>query len=169
MQKAWADMEKVQADGLTRSIGVSNFLPNHLEAILKTAKVKPAVNQIEFHPYLQHAPSKLIDFHRQHGILTTAYGPLIPITRAQGGPVDDYVAGLAKKYAVNPSEILFRWCVDQEIVAITTTSKEQRMSDFMRMTAFSLTPAEVEEIKNLGLKKHFRAYWTSEFDAEDGS
>lgn len=56
-------MEKVQAAGLTKSIGVSNFLPKHLAAILKTAKVVPACNQIEFHPYLQR--TELLDFHKK--------------------------------------------------------------------------------------------------------
>ena len=58
-------MEKVKELGLTKSIGVSNYLPKHLEATLKTAKVPPSVNQIEFHPYLQR--TQLLDFHKKHG------------------------------------------------------------------------------------------------------
>lgn len=58
-------MEKLKEAGLTKSIGVSNYLPKHLEAVLKTAKVVPACNQIEFHPYLQR--TALLDFHKKHG------------------------------------------------------------------------------------------------------
>ena len=56
-------MEQVKASGLARSIGVSNYLPEHLDWILETAQTPPSINQIEFHPYLQHGP--LIDYHKQ--------------------------------------------------------------------------------------------------------
>jgi diketogulonate reductase-like aldo/keto reductase len=56
-------MEQVKAAGLARSIGVSNYLPEHLDWILETAQTPPSINQIEFHPYLQHGP--LIDYHKQ--------------------------------------------------------------------------------------------------------
>ena len=112
-------MESVQAAGLTKSIGVSNFLPQHLEVLLKTAKVIPACNQIEFHPYLQR--TQLLEFNKQHGIATTAFGPLSAIIRGAPGPADDYLASLAKKYAVSEAEICLRWCIDQDVVPITTS------------------------------------------------
>ncbi|KAF1961506.1 aldo-keto reductase family 1 member C13 [Byssothecium circinans] len=165
LQKAWADMEAVQAAGLTKSIGVSNYLPSHLSATLKTAKVTPVCNQIEFHPYLQH--TKLLEFHKQHNIATTAYGPLSAVTKAAPGPVDDFIAALAKKYAVSPGEISLRWCIDQDVVPITTSSKEQRLSDYLRVAKFKLTPKEVEEINRLGEQKHYRGFWTKKFDEND--
>lgn len=70
MQAKWAQMEKIKESGRARSIGVSNFLQGHLETVLQTAKVPPAINQIEFHPYLQHG--KLLDFHREKGIAVSA-------------------------------------------------------------------------------------------------
>jgi diketogulonate reductase-like aldo/keto reductase len=151
-------MEAVQQAGLAKSIGVSNYLPNHLAAILKTAKVVPAVNQIELHPYLQRV--ELLNFHKQHGIATAAYGPLTAATKAKPGPVDDYVSRLTKKYAVSENEIYLRWCIDQDIVPITTSSKEQRLSDYLRAATFKLTPAEIKEINELGQQKHFRGFWT---------
>lgn len=71
------------------------------------------------------------------------------MTKATGGPVDDVLAGLAKKYAVNPGEICLRWCIDQDVVAITTSSKEQRLSDYLRAMTFKLTPAEVKLVSSL--------------------
>ena len=61
-QKKWKQMEDVKAQGLAKSIGVSNYLQEHLEWILETAKTPPAINQIEFHPYLQHGD--LLEFHK---------------------------------------------------------------------------------------------------------
>lgn len=80
------------------------------------------------------------------GIATAAYGPLSAVTKAAPGPCDEVFAALAKKYAVNPAEIALRWCVDQDIVAITTSSKEQRLSDYLRAMTFKLTPAEIRMV-----------------------
>jgi diketogulonate reductase-like aldo/keto reductase len=143
-QAKWKQMEELKAAGLTRSIGVSNYLPEHLDWLLETATTPPSINQIEFHPYLQHAG--LIDYHKKHGIALSAYGPHTPVTKAPGGPVDDVLAKLSKKYAVNPGEILLRWCIDQDIVAITTSSKEQRLSDYLRAMTFKLNPAEIKMV-----------------------
>ncbi|ETI24605.1 hypothetical protein G647_03974 [Cladophialophora carrionii CBS 160.54] len=167
LQQRWAQMEDVLASGKARSIGVSNFLKPHLDAILETAKVRPAINQIEFHPYLQHGD--LLAYHKNKDIRVAAYAPLTPITKAKGGPVDALVESLAKKYAVNPSEILIRWVVDQNVLPITTSSKEQRLSDVLRVFTFKLTPKEVEEISTEGNKKHYRAFWNNIFDANDKS
>jgi diketogulonate reductase-like aldo/keto reductase len=161
IQKAWAEMEALQAAGLAKSIGISNFLPRHLNALLRTAKVVPVCNQIEFHPYLQR--HELLELHKQHGIATTAYAPLTAVTRAKPGPLDNFLAALTKKYAVNESEICLRWCIDQDIVPITTSSKEQRLSDYLRCATFKLTPAEIKEINKLGAEKHHRGFWQAKF------
>lgn len=158
-------MEEVRAQGLTKSIGVSNFIAEQLEPIVQSATVPPAVNQIEFHAYLQHP--ELLAYHKKHGIATEAYAPLTPITKAQGGPIDSYTEALAKKYAVTSGEILLRWCIDQDVVAITTSGKEQRLSDYLRAMTFKLTPKEIEELNNLGKKKNFRGFWNHKIKEGD--
>ncbi|KAI9815681.1 MAG: hypothetical protein M1827_002077 [Pycnora praestabilis] len=140
LQTAWAAMEKIHASGKAKSIGVSNYYPQHIAATLQTAKVIPAINQTEFHPYLQHP--ELIGLQKKHGIATAAYGPLSAITKAKPGPVDGYMTSLAEKYGVSEGEISLRWCVDQGIVAITTSKKEDRLRDYLRATTFKLTPKE---------------------------
>lgn len=160
-------MEAIQQTGLAKSIGVSNYLPVHLNAILKTAKVVPSVNQIEFHPYLQH--QELLALHKKHGIATEAYAPLTAATRAKPGPTDEFVAALCKKYAVSENEIYLRWCIDQDIVPVTTSSKEQRLSDYLRSATFKLTPVEIKQINELGQQKHFRAFWQHIFKDDDRS
>lgn len=165
IQKAWAQMEAIQAKGLAKSIGVSNYTPAHLNALLKTAKVVPACNQIEFHPYLQR--HELLALHKKHGIATTAYGPLTAATKAAPGPLDDYFAALEKKYAVGAGEISLRWCIDQDIVPISTSSKEQRLSDYLRVATFKLTPKEIQEINKIGEQKHFRGFWQKKFEDSD--
>lgn len=108
------------------------------------------------------------------------------MTKAAPGPVDGIMASLAKKYAVSPGEISLRWCIDQDIVAITTSSREQRLSDYLRAMTFKLTPAEIQQVRlpllqkcpNIcshscvqineeGAKKHYRGFWNHEYDDKD--
>ncbi|CAG8136654.1 unnamed protein product [Penicillium olsonii] len=167
LQAAWAAMEQVKAAGYARSIGVSNFLQSHLQAILKTAKVVPSVNQIEFHPYLQHG--NLVPYHESQGIKTVSFAGLTPAVRAKGGPLDPLLSSLATKYGVDESEVLLRWNLDRGCIAITTSGKETRMSSYLRSLTFKLTPQEVEEISKVGGSYHFRAFWKDKFAAGDRS
>lgn len=160
-------MEKVKESGKARAIGVSNYIKANLEATLKTAKIVPAINQIEFHPYLQH--EDLLDFQKERGILAAAYGPLTPLIRAPGGPVDTVLAALAKKYAVSEGDIAIRWAIDRGLVVITTSSKETRLTEYLRTVRFNLTAPEVDQITQLGLQKHFRNFWQAKFAADDRS
>ncbi|CEI69780.1 hypothetical protein FVEN_g7349 [Fusarium venenatum] len=154
--------------GRAKSIGVSNFLQVHLEPILKTAKVKPAINQIEYHPYLQHG--NLLDFHKKHNIAVSAYGPLTPIVTAKGGPVDPLYTKLAEKYGVTESEVGLRWVIDQDIIALTTSNKVERLDGYLsKIPKFKLTQDEIAEISKLGAEKHFRGFWRNKFDENDRS
>ncbi len=76
LQSTWATMEKVKGSGRARSIGVSNYLPQHLTSLLKTAHVPPVINQIEFHPYLQHTELLAWYVSQDPWSLTTNPGPV---------------------------------------------------------------------------------------------
>ncbi|TKA25558.1 hypothetical protein B0A50_05419 [Salinomyces thailandicus] len=164
-QQKWKQMEEMKAQGLVKTIGVSNYLPEQLDWIFETCKTPPAINQIEFHPYLQHVD--LLKYHKEKGIATQAYGPLTSITKAANGPVDDILQSLARKYAVSPGEICLRWCIDQDVIPITTSGKEQRLSDYLRALTFKLTPKEISQINELGAKHHYRGFWTHKFGPDD--
>lgn len=161
-------MEAVKKSGKARSIGVSNYLKPHLEATFKTATLPPSINQIEYHPYLQHGD--LIPFQKANqNIASSAYAPLTPVTKAKPGPCDVILEKLAKKYYVSEGEIALRWTIDQGIPAITTSGKEERLSDYLRAMTFTLTPKEVKDISEAGAEKHFRGFWQGKFAADDRS
>ena len=160
-------MEAVKEAGKARSIGVSNYLQKHLEATLATAKIAPSTNQIEYHPYLQRG--NLIAWLRSKAIVPSAYGPLTAVTKAKPGPCDTLLEALANKYYVSEGEIALRWCLDQGVVAITTSGKEQRLSDLLRATTFKMTPKEVKDLSDAGLLKHYRGFWQAKFDKDDRS
>jgi diketogulonate reductase-like aldo/keto reductase len=161
-------MEKVQRSGKAKAIGVSNYLQQHLEATLATARIPPVINQIEFHPYLQR--QDLIPWAKSKGISTAAFGPLTTITKASPGPCDAIFAELAKKYDVSEEGVALRWCIDKDVVAITTSHKEERLKDYLDVTKFSLTPEEVELIGKTGMEKHFRGNnFMHTYEADDRS
>ncbi|KAL8921961.1 MAG: hypothetical protein Q9208_005415 [Pyrenodesmia sp. 3 TL-2023] len=171
LQSAWAAMEKVKASGKAKSIGVSNYLVPNLVATMKTATVTPSINQIEYHPYLQHGGPEgpFLNYMKEHNIASSAYGPLTAVTKAKPGPCDEIYASLAKKYYVSEGEIALRWCIDQDVVAITTSGKEERLSDYLRALSFKMTPKEIQDIAKEGEKKHFRGFWKAKFEKDDRS
>lgn len=162
LQRQWAGMEEIKASGKAKSIGVSNFLVEHLEAISKTAKVKPAINQIEYHPYLQ--TEGLMDYHKKHGIAMSWYGPLAPLTKARGSAVAKLWKELASKHNVSEAEIGLRWCLDQGCVAITTSSNPDRMKLYgSRLHSFKLSEKEIADIADAGKDNHLRVYLKPKF------
>ncbi|KAF3765974.1 hypothetical protein M406DRAFT_346115 [Cryphonectria parasitica EP155] len=166
LQSTWAEMEAIQASGRATSIGVSNYTTRHLDVLLETAKVVPAINQIELHPYLQHGD--LLAYHREKGIAVSAYAPLTAVTKARPGPLDDVYPALAKKYGVGEGDIALRWVIDQGAVVITTSSKEERLQSFLtKLPSFKLTPKEVELISEKGREKNFRGFWTHKIKEGD--
>lgn len=167
LQKKWADMEEIHASGKAKSIGVSNFLQKDLEAILKTAKIVPAINQIEYHPYLQHG--NLVEWMKGKGIAASAYAPLTAAIKATPGPLDETYKELAKKYDVTVGEIALRWVIDQDIVVLTTSASEDRLKSYLKATTFKLTSEEVATISKIGLEKHYRGFWQVKFADDDRS
>ncbi|KAI9852053.1 MAG: hypothetical protein M1838_002022 [Thelocarpon superellum] len=167
LQNAWKAMEEIKQSGRAKSIGVSNYAPSHLASTLEKATIPPVINQVEFHPYLQR--DELVAFHHDHGILTEAYGPLTALTKASPGPTDEVIARIAQKYGVSEGAVTLRWCLDQNIVAVTTSGKEERLKEYLQATTFTLSPDEIAEIDREGAKKHFRGFWRQKFDANDRS
>ncbi|BCS22825.1 aldo/keto reductase [Aspergillus puulaauensis] len=122
----WAAMEALVAKGKVRSIGVSNFTREKIEELLKTAKIPPAVNQIEAHPYLQQRG--LLEWSKEKGILVTGYSPLgnniynIPRT------VDDpLVIEIAKSLNKTPAQVLISWAVQRGTVVLPKSVTPERI------------------------------------------
>lgn len=160
-------MERVKEAGQARSIGVSNFLESHLNTILETAKVHPAVNQTEYHPYLQRG--NLIPFQEALGIKTIGYRTLAPIGYASDGPIHPLLSTLAKKYGVSEAEILFRWVIDHGCAIVTKTANKARMESYLNAFSFELSQEEVDEISRVGQEKHVRTCIEDKFAENDRS
>jgi len=161
LQKSWAMLEEFQKEGKAKSIGVSNYRVKDLEELMQTAKVTPAANQIEFHPYVYARTKPLLDYCHEKGIVIECYGPLTPIVRAPGGPVDAVVAKIAESKKCTEGQVLLKWA--QQVskgVIVTTSSKADRLDE--QLKAFTEVPElssdELKEITEAGSSKHFRQF-----------
>jgi diketogulonate reductase-like aldo/keto reductase len=167
LQKGWAEFEAIYDSGKVGAIGVSNFTKQHLETILKTARIKPVANQVELNPYLQRV--ELQRFHQEHSIRTFAFSPLSPIVRAKPGPLDDVLETIARKHGISTAVVLIQWALQQGIAVVTTSTKGDRMKDHFLAQDTSLSNDEVGLISEVGSAKHFRGRWTDIFAANDRS
>jgi diketogulonate reductase-like aldo/keto reductase len=168
----WRNMESLVATGLVRHIGVSNFRVKDIEELLTFATIKPFCNQIEWNPYLPQP--QIVDCCKQNGILVTAYSPLGPLNLWPGGPLDEILQSLASKYNASTSSILLRYTQQKGILPITTSSKKDRLTEYVvtcipSTGEFSMTlnSEEIELIESVGRQySPKRKYWSAEFGAD---
>ncbi|WP_433719467.1 aldo/keto reductase [Actinoplanes sp. CA-051413] len=153
---AYRALEQLLADGKVRAIGVSNFMVEHLQALLDRASVVPAVNQIEVHPYFQQRDVQ--EFGAQHGILTQAWAPIGGITfyRDSGhtSTLQDPVIGeIAKAYGKTPAQVMLRWHLQQGRQVIPKSTKPQRIAENFDVFDFDLTGEQLAAIDALDTGK----------------
>lgn len=166
IQTAWKAMEEVKKSGKARSIGVSNFLRSHIEAIMKVSTITPTINQIEFHPYLQRA-NDYVPWLQSKGIEVESFFGLAPLTRGPGGPLDPILEKIAKNHHVDASAVLIKWQLNQNVIALTTTKKTERLGGYLAVPDLQLSKDEQDEISNVGLSHHFRAWRSASFAEDD--
>ena len=151
--EAYRALEKLLEDGKVRAIGVSNFMADHLTQLLEKAKVTPAVNQIEVHPYFQQREVQALN--AAHGILTQAWSPIGGITFYRGsGPhtrtLDDpMIVRIAKAHSKSPAQVMLRWHLQQGRSAIPKSTKPQRIAENFSVFDFELTSGELAMIDAL--------------------
>ncbi len=146
----WKKMEECSKKGLVRAIGVSNFNCQLLLDMLSYAEVKPAVNQIELHPYLPQ--TNLVKFCQKVGIQVMAFGPLsAPGSTAPGTSaiVDPVVQELAKKYGMTPAQVCLSWGIARGHVVIPSTSHLARLKENMDAGKFEMSKEDAERLSNL--------------------
>lgn len=141
--ETWRAMEELQDEGLIRSIGVSNFWPEHLEELLNTAKVPPAVNQIEYHPGYQQ--TTVVDYCQRQNIALQAWSPLAR-GRFQDHPLLNEIAG---KHGKTVSQIILRWTVQQGLLPLPKSSRPQRIKENIDIFDFELSRDEMSAVTNM--------------------
>lgn len=149
--ESYRALEKLLADGKVRAIGVSNFMPHHLERLLGVASVVPAVNQIEVHPYFQqHALQRM---HAQRGIATQAWSPIGGITSYRGMAKrsfdDSTLLEIAGAHGKSAAQIMLRWHVQEGRSAIPKSVTPARIAENFDVFDFELTREQIAAIDAL--------------------
>lgn len=137
---AWKTMIELQRRGLVRAIGVSNFLPEHLERIIEETGVVPVVNQIESHPRFWQP--ELEAYCAERDIAIEAYSPL-----GHGKDIEsEPVCAAAERLGVTPAQVVLRWHVQKGHIVLPKSTKHARMKQNMDIYGFELTDVEVAAI-----------------------
>lgn len=139
----WRALEQLYHDGLVRAIGVSNFLPHHLQALLNEADVAPMVNQIELHP--GYAQLETLVFCRQNNIQLEAWSPL-----GEGLALSHpLIVTLATKYAKSPAQVCLKWLLQHGALPLPRTTEPAYMQNNLDLWDFELTEADMRAVDAL--------------------
>ncbi|MED6162892.1 NADP-dependent D-sorbitol-6-phosphate dehydrogenase [Stylosanthes scabra] len=157
LETTWRAMEGLVSMGLVRSIGISNYDCFLTRDCLAYSKIKPALNQIETHPYFQRY--SLVKFCQKHGVCVTAHTPLGGATAntelfGSVSCLDDQVLkGLAEKYNKSAAQIALRWGIQRNTVAIPKSSRFERLKENFEVLDFVISKEDMELIRSMD-KKH---------------
>ena len=139
----WRTLTELHEDGRARSIGVSNFEPDHLQTIIDATGVVPAVNQIEVHPFFGNEAARAAD--AQHGIATEAWAPI-----ARGQVNDDTtISGIAERLGRTPSQVALRWHLQRGDIVFPKSMHAERMEENFAIFDFELSDDDVAAIAGL--------------------
>jgi len=157
-QATWQAMERLYEKNRIRALGLSNFRQSDIEQILSFAKVKPAYNQIELHPYLRQ--KELTEYCEGQGIAVACWSPLgtgtwtsVPVDEK---PVSDKTIGeIAKKYSVSTAQVILKWNIQENRIVIPKAESPNNMCNNLLLDGFELTAEDIATIDGLNRNQRF--------------
>ena len=149
---AYKALETLLADGKVRAIGVSNFMPDHLDRLMDATSIVPAVNQIEVHPYFRQ--SAVLEADAENGTVSQAWSPIGGITfyrnGSHGSTLDDpVIGGIARAHDKTPAQVMLRWHLQQGRQVIPKSVTPSRIAENFHVFDFDLTADELAAIDDL--------------------
>ncbi len=138
----WKAFEELYKSGKIKAIGVSNFLENHLDALLDTATIAPMVNQLELHP--QYVQRDIVEYCKDRRMIVEAWSPLI-----KGNFDHPILIEIAKKHNKSVAQILLRWSIQNGFLPLPKASKKERMLENADIFNFKLTEKDIDAMKAL--------------------
>jgi diketogulonate reductase-like aldo/keto reductase len=139
----WKALETLYSQGKVRAIGVSNYMRHHLEDLFQSFDVVPAVNQVEFHPFLLQ--KELLDFDNEHNILHEAWSPLTRNRRLD----DPMITEVARKYERTNAQVMLRWDLQLGVATIPKSENRGRIEENSRIFDFELSEEDMEKLTSL--------------------
>lgn len=143
--ETWRALERIYGEKRARAIGVSNYMVRHLNELLAACEIKPAVNQIELHPFIFAKRADTVALCRQHDITVEAYSPLTKARRLN----DPFVQRIAQAHGKATAQILIRYCLDKQCVVLPKSVHQRRIQENADVFGFQLSPAEIATLDGL--------------------
>lgn len=143
--EAWRALVDIYNVGRSKAIGVSNYNVQHLQEVLNQSDVVPAVNQIEFHPFIYQQQRDTLDFCKAHGIVVEAYSPLAQ-ARQMHNPV---IGEIAIKHRKTHAQIMLRWAIQHGTVPIPKSTHVERMKENLDVFDFELSDHDMDQLNRL--------------------
>ena len=141
----WRALEAMLDEGLVRAIGVSNYMVRHLEELLAVCNVPPAVNQFELTPYNFRFREDLVALCRQHDITIESYSPLTKGQKLK----DPALMAIAQNYGKSTAQILIRWVIQKQAVALPKSVNEARIQQNIDVFDFTISEADMQALDKL--------------------
>ncbi|CAG5125618.1 unnamed protein product [Candidula unifasciata] len=152
-KESWLELEEAHKQGKVRSLGVSNYLPKHIEELLTYCHMKPAVLQTEFHPHLdQSAVKKCCQDHGIHLQAYSSLGTSGAVNRVLSDPV---VAAIAQETKRSPAQVLLRWAVQQGVGVLPMSRNPEHIAENIDIFSFSLTEQQMSRLSALDQQAHY--------------
>lgn len=145
---SWKAMIKLREEGLVRSIGVSNFMPAHIERLEKETGVLPSVNQIELHPLFPQ--EELRAYHADKGVLTESWSPLGRMAPLRDDPA---VTAVAQAHGVTPAQVVLRWHIQLGALPIPKSSAPERQRANLDVFGFALDADQMRALTERGHRR----------------
>ncbi|MBB3131272.1 diketogulonate reductase-like aldo/keto reductase [Paenibacillus rhizosphaerae] len=146
---AWRAMEDLYREGKIKAIGVSNFLPDRLMDLIMHNEVVPAVNQVETHPFYQQVESAA--FMKEQGVRHQSWGPFAEGRNNLFG--NEVLTSIAEKYNKSVAQVVLRWLVQREVVAIPKSVRKERIVENFDIFDFELSANDIEQISTLDTRE----------------
>jgi diketogulonate reductase-like aldo/keto reductase len=150
-KESWRALERLLKEGKCRAIGVSNYMIWHLKELLESSSTVPAVNQVEFSPYLYQ--KELLEFCRRHDIQLEAYSPL-----TKGHKLNDpKLKEVALKYSKSPAQILIRWALQKQVMVIPKSSRREGILENADVFDFEISDEDMKLLDSFN--QNLRTSW----------
>lgn len=141
--ETWKAMEELYKTDVVKSIGVSNFMLPHIKALLESAEIIPAVNQIEFHP--GYTQQKVVDYCKEKGIAIEAWSPI-----GSGRLLKDRdLKAIADQYNVSPAILCIQFCLQCGVVVLPKSENKENINNNLHFNRFEISESDMEKLKTL--------------------
>jgi diketogulonate reductase-like aldo/keto reductase len=146
---SWRALSEIHQRGDAKAVGVSNFSVEQLQDIMDDSRLAPAVNQIEFHPFIYRNQAEIVEFCRQNGIVVEAYSPLSHGRHIEHKQISD----IAQRVGKTNAQVMLRWTIQHNTVPIPKSSHAARMKENIDVFDFELSDEDMSRLDNLGAQR----------------